>query len=72
MRGGKQQFELHWTNLSLPKLKRLEFHDCRLSDSDLQKLKADLPDTMIERTYSIDEKFKGWDAELERRKTKTK
>jgi hypothetical protein len=50
------------------KLKRLELHDCRVSDGDLKKLKADLPDTMIERIYSIDEKFKGWDRELERRK----
>jgi hypothetical protein len=50
------------------KLRRLELHDCRVSDADLQKLKAALPDTQIERIYSIDEKFKGWDMELERRK----
>jgi hypothetical protein len=50
------------------KLTRLEFHDCRISDADLAKLKSDLPDTTIDRTYSIDEKFKGWDQELERRK----
>jgi len=50
------------------KLKRLELHDCRVSDGDLQRLRADLPDTTIERIYSIDEKFKGWDRELDRRK----
>jgi hypothetical protein len=50
------------------KLQRLELHDCRVSDSDLQRIKADLPDTTIQRIYSIDEKFKAWDLELARRK----
>lgn len=49
-------------------LQRLELHDCRVSDSDLEKLKADLPNTIIERSYSIDEKYKRWDIELEKRK----
>jgi hypothetical protein len=55
------------------KLKRLELRDCRVSDGDLQRLRADLPDAAIERIYSIDEKFKGWDRELDqRKKSKTK
>jgi hypothetical protein len=56
------------SHLKKLKLKRLELRDCRVSDRDLEKIKADLPETMIERIYSIDEKFKNWDRQLERRK----
>ncbi len=49
------------------KLKRLELHDCRVSDGDLEKIKADLPGATIERIYSIDEKFKSWDRQMEKR-----
>jgi hypothetical protein len=48
-------------------LKSLKLQDCRVSDGDLARLKADLPNTMVERIYSLDEKFKGWDKQLEKR-----
>jgi hypothetical protein len=55
------------------KLKLVKLQDCRLSDSDLSKFEADHAETKIERTFSIDENFKRWDMELEKRKkTKTK
>jgi hypothetical protein len=50
------------------KMKLLSFRDCRISDSDLRKLEADHPEAKVERMFSIDENFKRWDAELERRK----
>ena len=47
--------------------------DCRVSDGDLEKIKSDLPKTTIERIYSIDEKYRRWDAEIaKRQKAKTK
>jgi hypothetical protein len=54
------------------KLKLFKLHDCRISDVDLRKFESDHPVTKIERTNSIDEKFKGWDAQLEKRKKKAK
>jgi hypothetical protein len=53
-------------------LKLLKLHDCRVSDGDLKKLQADLPNTTIERTFTFDERYKAWDAELERRKKVTR
>lgn len=52
-------------------LQRLELHDCRVSDADLQRLKSDLPNTTIERIYSIDEKYQHWDAEVKKRKSQS-
>jgi hypothetical protein len=54
------------------KLKLLKLSQCRVSDTDLKKLRADHPDTKIEITSGPDDKFKGWDAELEKRKKQTK
>jgi hypothetical protein len=54
------------------KLKFLKLSGCRVSDTDLRKLRADHPDTKIEITSGPDDKFKGWDAELEKRKKQTK
>jgi hypothetical protein len=48
-------------------LKSVKLQDCRISDGDLEKLKSDLPNAVIERIYSLDEKFKGWDKQLEKR-----
>jgi hypothetical protein len=50
------------------KLKHVRLRDCRVSDADLQKLKAALPDAKIELVFSLDENFKRWDEALERRK----
>jgi hypothetical protein len=54
------------------KLKLLKLSQCRVSDTDLRKLRADHPGTKIEITSGPDEKFKGWDAELEKRKKQAK
>lgn len=52
----------------LKNLKLLELKDCRISDADLARLKADLPGTTIDRSFSLDQRFKQWDASLERRR----
>lgn len=49
-------------------LERLELHDCRVSDSDLEKVKADHPGATVIRDYSFEEKYKRWDMLMEKRK----
>lgn len=52
----------------LKNLKLLELKDCRISDADLARLRADLPGTTIDRGFTLDQRFKQWDASLERRR----